>query len=55
MELNKELFNLLQCLRNKNNDVKYDEKNLDKIILLIEKFLKYNLNEFKGLKSLELN
>ena len=55
MELNKELFNSLQCLRLKNNDTKYEERNLDKIILLIEKFLKYNVNEFKGLKSLELN
>jgi len=55
MELNKELFNLLVCLNAKKNDIKYEEKNLDKIILLIEKFLKYNINEFMGLKSLELN
>jgi DNA repair protein RecO (recombination protein O) len=54
VELSKELFNLFICLNHKKNDIKYDQKNLDKIIHLIEKFLKYNLQEFKGLKSLEL-
>lgn len=54
VELNKELFNLFICLNHKKNDIKYDQKSLDKIIQLIEKFLKYNLQEFKGLKSLEL-
>lgn len=54
VELDKELFNLLTCLNLKKNDIKYDQKNLDRIIKLLEKFLKYNLQEFKGLKSLEL-
>lgn len=54
VELDKELFNLLICLNLKKNDIKYDQKNLDKVIRLLEKFLKYNLHEFKGLKSLEL-
>jgi DNA repair protein RecO (recombination protein O) len=51
-ELSKELFNLLQCLSSKKNNIQYDENNLNKIILLIEKFLKQNIHEFKGLKSL---
>ena len=54
LELSKELFNLLQCLRIKNNEFVVDENNLDKIITLLEKFLKTNIHEFKGLKSLEL-
>ncbi|MBS3944337.1 MAG: DNA repair protein RecO [Melioribacter sp.] len=54
VELNKELFNLFICLNLKKNDIKYDQKSLGKIIQLIEKFLKYNLQEFKGIKSLEL-
>lgn len=54
VEISKELFNLLTCLNLKKNDIKYDQKSLDKIIVLLEKFLKYNLQEFKGLKSLEL-
>ncbi len=55
MELNKELFILLQCLNTKKRDIQYEDKVLDKVILLIERFLKYNVNEFKGLKSLEMN
>lgn len=53
-ELNKELFNLLFCLSTKKNDITYNEKNLVQIIKLLEKFLRYNIHEFKGLKSLEL-
>ena len=52
MELNQELFIFFQCLITKKNDIKYDEKNLDKVISLIERFLKNNIHEFKGLKSL---
>ena len=54
MELNKELFNSLQCLRFKNNEIIFEDKNVEKIIWMLEKFLKYNIHEFKGLKSLEL-
>ena len=51
-ELNKELFNLLICLSTKKNNIQYDEATLDKAIFLIENFLKHNIHEFKGLKSL---
>lgn len=54
-EISKELFFLLTCLTSKKNNIVNNEKELEKIISLIEKFLKYNVHEFKGLKSLELN
>jgi DNA repair protein RecO (recombination protein O) len=51
-ELKKELFNLLVCLSTKKNDILYEQETLDKAIFLIERFLKHNIHEFKGLKSL---
>lgn len=53
-ELNKELFNLLFCLSDKKNDIKYDDKLLDKLIKIFENYLRYHIHEFKGLKSLEI-
>jgi DNA repair protein RecO (recombination protein O) len=50
----KELFNLLQCLSSKNNNVRYSDRELDTLIMLLEKFLKYNIDEFKGLRSLKV-
>ncbi len=54
LDFSEELFNLLICLSTKKNDIKYSDKNLEIIISLLVKFIKYNINEFKGLKSLEL-
>jgi DNA repair protein RecO (recombination protein O) len=54
LELEKELFNLFICLNHKQNEIKYKQRDLDRIIRMLEKFLKYNIQEFKGLKSLEL-
>ncbi len=53
-EINKELFKLFICLNQKKNDIKYLSRDLDRILQMMTKFLKYNLTEFKGLKSLEL-
>lgn len=53
-EINKELFKLYICLNQRKNDVKYLSRDLDRILQMMTKFLKYNLTEFKGLKSLEL-
>jgi len=50
-----ELFNLLFCLNSKINDVRYKEEDLVFIIKMLEKFLMYNVHEFKGLKSLKLD
>ncbi len=53
-ELNKELFNLLFCLSDKKNDIKCDDKLIDKLIIIFENYLRYHIHEFKGLKSLEI-
>lgn len=55
LDFNEELFNLLICLSKKKNDINYKSNDLTKIIMMMEKFLKYNIHEFKGLKSLELS
>lgn len=54
IDFSEELFNLLFCLSTKKNDIKYSKKNIEQIIILLEKFIKYNIPEFKGLRSLEL-
>lgn len=53
-EFNEELFNLMICLNSKANDVRYKEEDLTFIIKMLEKFLMYNVHEFKGLKSLKM-
>lgn len=50
-----ELFELLTCLNSKRNNIKYSEKDLDLIMRMLEKFLMYQLHEFKGLKTFNLN
>ena len=50
-----ELFELLICLNSKRNNIKYSEKDLDLIMKMLEKFLMYQLHEFKGLKTFNLN
>lgn len=54
-DFTKELLILLQCLNSKIFDIKYKKDDLETIIKLLEKFIKYHINEFKGLKSLELS
>lgn len=51
-EFDKELFNLFICLSSKQNDCRYTSENLKRLITFLEKFLKYHLPEFKGIKSL---
>ena len=53
-DFSEELFNLLLCLNSKTNDVRYKEEDLLFIIKMLEKFLTYNVHEFKGLKSLKI-
>ncbi len=53
-EFSKELFNLFICLSNKQNECKYTSENLGRLNTFLEKFLKYHLPEFKGLKSMYL-
>lgn len=51
---NRELFKLLNCLSQKNNEFNYSKENLDKILFFLEKYLMYHIPEFKGLKSLKM-
>ncbi len=54
-DFTEELFNLLKCLSTKINNINYKEDDLNTIIRLLEKFIKYHINEFQGIKSLELS
>lgn len=47
-----ELLKLLVCLRTKKK-CDYSDKNLDELISFLEKFLSYNIYEFKGIRSLK--
>ncbi|KAF0152118.1 MAG: DNA repair protein RecO [Ignavibacteria bacterium] len=49
-----ELFELVFCLNQKKCSYTYKEENINSIIVLLEKFLAYNVGEFKGLKSLKI-
>jgi DNA repair protein RecO (recombination protein O) len=49
-----ELFELIFCLNQKKSLCSYTEEDLDTILILLEKFLSYNISEFKGLKSLKI-
>ena len=51
-EFSKELFNLLICLSGKQNGCKYNSNSLARLIAFFEKFLKYHIPEFKGIKSI---
>ncbi|MCF8262034.1 MAG: DNA repair protein RecO [Melioribacteraceae bacterium] len=50
----KELFNLLACLSTRNKVLKFNEEQIDRLIYFLEKYLKYHINEFNGLKSLQV-
>ncbi|MCX7876872.1 MAG: DNA repair protein RecO [Melioribacteraceae bacterium] len=49
---NSELIKLLVCLRAKKKCT-YKEEDLDYLIIFFEKFLSYNIQEFKGIRSLK--
>jgi len=49
-----ELFELIFCLNQKKSLCFYEEEDLDTVLVLLEKFLSYNVGEFKGLKSLKI-
>lgn len=49
-----ELFELLFCLNTKNSPCTYLEEDLDTVLVVLEKFLTYNVGEFKGLKSIKI-
>lgn len=53
-EFSQELFKIIKCLSSKNSETNYRENDLDTVISFIQRFLNYNIPEFKGLKSLKI-
>lgn len=49
-----ELFNKLICLSQRNKKCLYNEQELNSIVAFFEKFLIYHIDEYNGLKSLQM-
>ena len=49
-----ELFNKIICLSQRNKNCSYAEEELESIIAFFEKFLIYHIDEYKGLRSLQM-
>jgi len=49
-----ELFSKVICLSQRKNLCSYENSELESIIVFFEKFLIYHIDEFKGLKSLQI-
>lgn len=54
VELNSELFNFLLCLSQKKNVLNISQKDISRLINILERFLISNVKEFKGLNSLKM-
>ena len=54
VELNSELFNFLLCLSQKKNVPNISQKDISRLINILERFLISNVKEFKGLNSLKM-
>lgn len=54
LTFSKELFNFFMCLRQKESKITVNEKEIDNAFNFIEKYLKFHIPEFKGLKSIHL-
>lgn len=52
-EFSKELFKILYCLSTKR-EFNYKKSDIEKIIFFLERYIKYHIQEFKGIKSLKL-
>lgn len=52
-EFSKELFEILYCLSSKQ-EFNYTKGDIEKIIYFLERFIKYHIQEFKGVRSLKL-
>ena len=53
-EMEKELFNFILCLSKRIEINEYKKSDLNKVIMFLEKFLNYHVEQFKGLKSIKL-
>lgn len=54
VEISKELFKMFVCLSSKQNQKHVNIETLEKIISLIEKYIKFHIDEFDGIKSLKM-
>ncbi len=54
MNLSAELYEMLLCLKFGKNNITYNYELIKKIIQLLENFLKFHVENFKGLDSLNL-
>lgn len=53
-KISKELFKNLLCLISRNNEIQITDYNLDLIIVFLQRYLKRNIPEFSGIKSLQI-
>lgn len=49
-----ELFELIYCLKNNISPEKFSVDLIDKFNLLLERYLKYHISDFKGINSLQI-
>lgn len=49
-----ELFELIFCLKNNRSIEKFNVGSMDKINLLLERYLKFHLTDFKGIQSFQI-
>lgn len=49
-----ELFEILTCISSKNSETHYNDSDLISLIRFIERYLMYQVPEFKGLKSIRM-
>ena len=52
--ISKELFKNIKCLTNRNNDISIDDNNLEYLLTFLQRYLKRNIPEFSGIKSLNI-
>ncbi len=53
-QINSELFNYLQCLK-QNKKITYEKEQIyDKAIMFLESYLKFHITDFSGIKSFQL-
>jgi DNA repair protein RecO (recombination protein O) len=50
----KELFDFLNCLTKRKDDCRVNLNDIDKALNFLEKYIKYHIPEFKGIKSIHL-
>ncbi len=49
-----ELFNYLFCLKFNKKIIEYNQKTIEDLILFLERYLKIHVQDFRGLKSLQI-